>query len=146
MANRELSAAEWLNKAEAYCATAERCRQEVATKLQQWGAPEEQTESLLKRLEELGFLDAERYCRAFVHDKILFQGWGRMKVRMALRAKALPSAAIEEGMTAVDDEEYREVLLRVARKKKGATREQMARFLLQRGFTYDDIREVLSLE
>lgn len=146
MTNPELSPAEWLSKAESYCAVAERCRREVSTKLLQWGAPAAIHESVLRTLEQRGFLDAARYCRAFVHDKILFQGWGRMKVRMALRQKGLPSSAIEEGMSAVDDDEYGAVLRHVAAKKKGANREQLARFLLQRGFSYDEIREVLSLE
>ena len=146
MTNRELSQAEWLSKAESYCAVAERCRQEVSTKLQQWGAPDALHEPILRALEQRGFLDAMRYCRAFVHDKILFQGWGRIKVRMALRQKGLPSPAIEQGMSAVDDDEYGQILRRVAAKKKGANREQLARFLLQRGFSYDEIREVLSLE
>lgn len=146
MAKRELSPAEWLCKAENYCAVAERCSQEVSAKLQQWGAPAAIHANILRALEERGFLDAERYCRAFVHDKILFQGWGRIKVRMALRQKGLPSQTIEDGMSAVDDEAYSAVLRQVAAKKKGANREQLARFLLQRGFSYDEIKAVLSLE
>lgn len=146
MAKRELSPAEWLCKAENYCAAAERSRGEVSAKLQQWGAPAAIHANILRALEERGFLDTKRYCRAFVHDKILFQGWGRIKVRMALRQKGLPTQAIEDGMSAVDDEAYSAVLRQVAAKKKGANREQLARFLLQRGFSYDEIKAVLSLE
>ena len=79
-----------LNKAAAYCAAAEHCRSEVQTKLLQWGASANQTSDILDQLEDQGFLSETRYCSAFVNDKIRFQGWGKEKIRMALKQKRLP--------------------------------------------------------
>ena len=38
MEKRELSKAEWLDKAQAYCARAEHCAADVKRKLYEWGA------------------------------------------------------------------------------------------------------------
>ena len=144
MANRDLSSADWLRKAQTYCAAAEHCKAEVMEKFRQWSTLEALIPSLIEQLYAQSFLDDDRYCRAFVHDKVLYQGWGRRKIEAALRQRNLPAAAISQGFAALSDDEYRDVLRRIIQKKKGATYEQMARFLLQRGFTYDDFREELS--
>ena len=81
-----------LNKAAAYCAAAEHCRSEVQTKLLQWGASAGQAGDILDQLEDQGFISESRYCAAFVNDKIRFQGWGKEKIRMALKQKRLPNS------------------------------------------------------
>ena len=92
MVNREWSLEQLRAKAEAYCAAAEHCLYEVQQKLQQWQATPEQVEQIVCHLQEQKYLDEQRYCCAFVHDKLLYQGWGRMKLRAGLQAKCVYSA------------------------------------------------------
>lgn len=150
MANHEWSLAQLMAKAEAYCAAAEHCRYDVQQKLQQWEATPEQAEQVLCHLQEHKYLDDERYCHAFVHDKLLYQGWGRMKMRAQLQAKHLPSAKITEALNAINEKEYMQVLERVMASKKrtikstdAQAREKLIRFCLQRGFSYEDISAFL---
>ena len=150
MVKHEWSEAELRTKAEAYCATAEHCVWEVHQKLQQWGATTEQIENILAHLQEAGYVDEQRYCHAFVHDKLLYQGWGRMKMRAQLQAKHLPSAKITEALNAINEKEYMQVLERVMAYKKRTikstdpqAREKLIRFCLQRGFSYEDISAFL---
>ena len=150
MANHEWSLVQLIAKAEAYCAAAEHCRYDVQQKLQQWEATPEQAEQVLCHLQEHKYLDDERYCHAFVHDKLLYQGWGRMKMRAQLQAKHLPSAKITEALNAINEKEYMQVLERVMASKKrtikstdAQAREKLIRFCLQRGFSYEDISAFL---
>ena len=151
MANHEWSLDELKHKAEAYCATAERCSSEVSNKLQQWGATSDEIEQILTHLQSSGYIDEARYCSAFAHDKVRYQGWGRMKIRAALFAKHLPPALITNTLHTLDESEYFNTLQQVANTKKRTiksndpmAREKLIRFLLQRGFTYDEIQQILN--
>lgn len=150
MANHEWSLEQLRAKAEAYCAMAEHCCSEVRIKLQQWGATAEQTDEILAHLQRYRFVDEQRYCNAFVHDKLLYQGWGLMKLRAGLQAKHLPNSAIDFALENIDESEYFRVLKQVITSKKRTIksndpqlREKLIRFCLQRGFTYEDIREYI---
>lgn len=146
MANQEWSLAQLCAKAEAYCAAAEHCVWEVRQKLLQWKATSEQVEDILAHLQTAHFIDEQRYCHAFVHDKLLYQGWGRIKIHVQLQAKKLPSKAIEQALQEIDDTEYFRILDQVMASKQRTiktndpqAREKTIRFLLQRGFTYEEI-------
>ena len=150
MANHEWSLDELKHKAEAYCSQAERCQYEVKTKLMQWGAPSDEIEDIIAYLMAERYINEERYCHAFTHDKVLYQGWGRIKIRTALQAKRLPAALITQALDSIDETEYLDTLQRIAATKKRAiksndpmAREKLIHFLLQRGFTYDEIGQTI---
>lgn len=149
MVNHEWSLDELRHKAEAYCATAERCCSEVHNKLQLWGANEEYVTIILQRLQADGYINEARYCHAFAHDKVAYQGWGRVKIKAALYAKKIPNLLIENALNEINEEEYHAVLYRVLSTKQRAlkhdimAREKLIRFCLQRGFTYDEIESTL---
>ena len=102
MAKHEWSLDELRSKAEAYCATAERCCSEVSSKLLQWGATPDEMEKITLHLIAQRYIDEARYCRAFAHDKVRYQGWGRMKMRAQLQAKHLPSATITQALESIN--------------------------------------------
>ena len=66
---KECSESEALYKAEAYCSVAERCESEVRTKLQQWGAPQECWDTIIRQLVDDNYISSSRYVYAFVHFK-----------------------------------------------------------------------------
>lgn len=151
MAKHEWSLEELKHKAEAYCTTAEHCSSEVSNKLLQWGATPDQIEPILTTLQSSRYIDEARYCSAFVHDKVRYQGWGRMKIRAALFAKHLPTSLISKTLESIDETEYFDTLKHVMDTKKRTikskdpmAREKLIRFLLQRGFTYDEIEQMLN--
>lgn len=143
MAKTDLSPQELRAKAELYCARAEHCEQDVRTKLRAWGSSTALADTIIDHLLDNNYLNPARYCRAFVHDKLLYQGWGRIKMRSMLHAHGLPTSDIDQALAAIDEDEYLAVLRRVARKKESATREQQIRFLLQRGFEYSLIEQTI---
>lgn len=143
MANREYSLQELTSRAETYCARAEHCASEVRTKILTWGGTPAQADSVINHLYEQGYLDDARYCRAYTHDKLLYQHWGKVKIRAMLQARQLPSTAIQSALQNIDETEYNRILLSVLATKKNAPREAQIRFLLQRGFEYTSISRVV---
>lgn len=139
MANRELSKAEWLNKAEAYCARAEHCAADVRRKLSEWGAPEDLFDEIEQSLYANDFLNDSRFCHAYVHDKLEYQSWGRLKIQAGLHALQLPETSIREALDSIDETDYFRILTRLIQ-SSGREGDRLLRFLLQRGFSYDDIR------
>lgn len=133
------------NKAARYCSQAERCRREVERKLAVWGAADADSEVVVAYLYDNGYMDDSRYCRAFVHDKVAFAGWGRQKIRYALRANGLPDREIENALDGMDTDTYTTNLRRLIASRPAADgaeeKMRLIRFLLQRGYSMEDIRE-----
>ena len=143
MEKHELSKAEWLDKAEAYCARAEHCAADVRRKLYEWGAPSEFFDFIEESLYKNDFLNDARFCNAYVHDKVEYQSWGRMKIQAGLRALDLPEKDIREAMENIDKIVYFKNLRALIASRKNDSEEKRLRFLLQRGFTYEEIKRFL---
>ena len=143
MANREYSLQELTSRAENYCARAEHCASDLRTKILAWGGTPAQAETIISHLYDYHYLDDARYCRAYTHDKLLYQHWGKVKIRAMLQARQLPSSEILSALQNIDETDYNRILLALLATKKNATREAQIRFLLQRGFEYATILRAL---
>ena len=141
MENRELSKAEWISKAQVYCARAEHCAADVRRKLYEWSAPSDLFDGIEENLYANGFLDDERFCRAYVHDKVAYQSWGRIKIQAGLRALQLPETNIREALDQIDESVYTNNLRVLIASRKKDSEEKRLRFLAQRGFTYEEIKK-----
>ena len=141
MANRELSKAEWLDKCEAYCAKSEHCAADVRRKLYEWAAPAEISDEIVENLYKNDFLNDARFCHAYVHDKVAYQSWGRIKIQAGLRALDLPESEIRKSLDEIDEKQYKSNLQALFKQRKFDSEEKRLRFLLQRGFTYDEIKK-----
>lgn len=127
----------------ALCAAREMAPDDVRDKLLAWGLEDDELERVLERLIDEKYLDEERFARAFVHDKFLFNGWGRRKISYSLWQKgidtAVVTAALEEG---IDDEEYEAMARKLLKGKWSSVqgreparaRAALARFAADRGF------------
>ena len=141
---KEFTKEELLSKVEAWCAKCEHCEQEVKAKLRQWGCRNDQWENeIIENLKANKFVDEERFCKAYVHDKSEYEGWGRMKIRMMLRSKRIELSMIEEALKTINQEVYLQSLEKAVAKYGREDRERTMRFALQRGFEYDEIVEYL---
>ncbi len=143
-------------KASAYCSLAEHCESEVREKLAAWGCDDTDiAQQVIEYLIENSFLSDTRYCTAYTHDKLLYQGWGKRKIEMMLRQKKLPQAAIREALDNIDEEQYSSVLQSLLKKKARSLKREtgdmlqmkLLRFAASRGFDYESsiriIKELL---
>lgn len=73
---KELTPEEAFPRLASYCAYAEHSAQEVRKKCRGWELSDEVCDALIERLEQEGYLNEERFARAFVRDKYRFNGWG----------------------------------------------------------------------
>ena len=141
MAKTELSKLEWLAKAQAYCARAEHCAADVRRKFYEWGLQDaEIADSIEQNLYADNFLNARRFCEAYVHDKVAYQSWGRLKIQASLRALQLPESEIRAALENIDETAYFDNLRKLIRARKADSEDKRLRFLLQRGFTYEEIK------
>lgn len=130
-----------------WCARAERSPAQVLRKLAGWDfGPGAEAE--LKALEREGYVSAERFAEAFIHDHILLKNWGPAKVWAALRqVHAIDSEIIRAGMQALGEEEVnaaaRRALSGWQKIRRGAPAEKAIAALLRKGFTLDCARFAL---
>ena len=131
-----------MNRAAALCARSEQAPGDIREKLVKWGLSPGEAGQVLARLIEQGYIDERRYARAFVNDRFRFNGWGRIKIAHQLRLKGISSDLIDEAMTVIDEEQYRERILELLRAKwrdvsnrePRAAWAAMMRFAASRGF------------
>ena len=136
----------FLERAARYCAGAEHCVVDVAQLLARLGANNVQIDEVIGILQKQQYLDEQRYCRAFVHDKVAFQAWGRMKIIMGLRTKHLPEQEIQQALDDMDETVYASNIRKAIQSKRGQDKQKIIRFMLQRGYTFDDLRRYANVD
>lgn len=131
----------------ARCARAEHCRADILASLRRRGLTAETADAIADRLKREGYLDESRYARAFAHDRLRYNGWGRLKIRAALHARGLGAHDIRDALDALDPQEYADALAQALAAKSRSLgplpprerREKLLRFLLGRGFEADRV-------
>ena len=120
---KELTEEQALAKAAALCSSSEKCTGQILTKLAAWGMDTAQSEHIIQRLQAEKFIDDSRCCRAYCADKMRYNHWGRIKIRQALRMQALAQEDIEQGLEALDQNEYEKILKETIDRKAKTLRE-----------------------
>lgn len=134
-----------LGKATALCSQSEHCKAQIMEKLSLWGVSVQDAYNIIDYLVKENYIDNKRFARAYCHDKFCYNHWGRIKIRQMLRHLRLSDEEIEEGMQAINDDDYLEALNDVLRAKDRTLREKdiylrkakLVRHLLSRGFETD---------
>jgi regulatory protein len=126
-----------------WCSTQEICVLEAKIKMRKWNVSETDSDSIILSLTESGYIDEERYARAFANDKLLINKWGPQKVRQALKLKGIKETLISKAISEKNVNQEAMVLELLSKKiksfKKLADEEiyaKLMRFGLSRGFDY----------
>ena len=131
------------------CALRECCRSDIRRKLAE--LPEAEADEVLATLCREGYLDDARYARAFARDKSSLQGWGSLKIKLALQTKDIGADAIASALEAIDGQAAGARMEQVLRAKWNALareddpRRREARFFryaLGRGYGYDETKRI----
>lgn len=150
---KEMTEQEAFLQLAALCAQTEHCQHEMLEKMRRWGLSEEASRRVIDRLVKERYVDEERYARAFVKDKILYNKWGRRKVQQGLWMKRIDEAIQQRVLSEVDDQTYLTVLKPLLKQKAKSIKadddyernRRLVRFALGRGFTFDIIRQCLDV-
>jgi regulatory protein len=152
---KKLTPTEALAKIYPYCAYQERSHSEVKDKLFGFGLPSDEVDQILSRLITEGFVNEERFAKAFAGGKFRMQKWGRIKIENELNALGLSRNCIKRGMTEISDDDYKKTLHQLLEKKNKLVtesdpfkkRNKLAQFAIGRGFepelVWRIVREIL---
>lgn len=133
---------EALSKIYRYCAYQERSHSEVKNKLYSFGLHTNEVDELLSRLITEGFVNEERFAKAFAGGKFRMQKWGRIKIENELNALGLSGNCIKRGMNEITDDDYEKTLHELLKKKNKLIsesdlfkkRHKVAQYAIGRGF------------
>jgi regulatory protein len=107
----------------------------------------------MERLVSERFVDDERFCRAFVRDKLEYNHWGRRKIEQALWLKHIDEGIAREALDAIDDDAYVAILRPMLKQKRRSTTARssyelnmkLMKWAMGRGFTMNIIRQCLDV-
>ena len=153
-AGKPMSEEQALARLTALCARAEHCTGEMIDKMTKWEISEEAQARIMEHLVKNKYIDDERYCRAFVHDKMEYNHWGRRKIEQALYVKHVDKAIQKTVLDEIPDEDFIDILRPLIVQKRRQTRAnseyemnmKLMRFAASRGFTIEQIRQCIDVE
>lgn len=142
-----------LDKIQRYCAYQDRCTQEVRVKLKSYQLGDAEIEAILKLLQNDGFVNDERYVESFIRGKLRAKQWGKIKIRMHLLQKSLPSSLIDKYLNEVDESSFESnlqvVIDKWGRQHGEITKEnypKICRYLLSKGYNYEQISRIVKTD
>lgn len=141
-----------LQRAMALCSRSEKSAHDINDSLLRWGLlSEEDRSAIIRSLIENNFINENRYSRAYVKDKHLFNKWGKIKIKSMLRAKSIDSETINTALETINSEKYYSTLKEEILKKQGSVkasdqyelRSKLMRFASSKGYESDLIFRAL---
>ena len=144
-------------KLSAICARAEHCQHDMLEKMRQWGVDQEVQARVMERLLKERYVDDERFARAFVHDKVKYNQWGRRKVEQALWLKHIDEHVARTALDEIEENDYLSVLRPMLKQKRksllsGKTLSdyelnvKLMKWAMGRGFTMDVIKQCINID
>ncbi len=134
----------WLLSRRAYSSQA------LLQRLRGRGYAAEEAQDAVLYLQEVGYVNDEVYAHDFVNWRSQ-AGNGPRKLRYELKGKGIGEDEIEGALASLDDEELKQQAMVVARRKlrgrdlgDDKVRLSVMRFLLQRGYGYELVEEVVA--
>lgn len=134
-----------LEKIYRYCAYQERSHHEVKEKLFSLGLSSDEVDQILSKLITEGFVNEERFAKAFAGGKFRTKKWGRIKIEKELNALGLSARCVSSGMKEIVDEDYQKTLQQLLEKKNNliseadpfARKNKLATYAIGRGYEPD---------
>ena len=132
------------------CSRREYCTSDVLKKAEK--ALEGDRDKAMQVLQALvadKYVDDLRYCEAYAREKSSISGWGEVKIRYMLSAKGISRDVISQALTQIDSQKAESRLVKLMENKYRALKDdpqwkiKLLRFGLGRGYSYDEVNEVL---
>lgn len=135
-----------------WCAFQERSQQEVRDKLYDYGLKPTAVEDMISKLITDNFLNEERFAIAFAGGKFRQLGWGKVRIRSALKMKRVSEYCIRKALSVISDSDYHAMLEKVIEKRKKSVKEKdpfkrtykLMSYAISRGYEPDIVHEFLN--
>ena len=149
--NKSLTPLVALEKAKKHCAYSERCHFDMRMKLREWNVDEKTAEWVISSLIEESFINEERFALNYTRGKLTQNGWGKNKIKYALRQKKISDYLIKKALAEIPDELYLSIIEKEARKKipqkNNIDRQEfnkILQYLIQKGYESDISTQILN--
>jgi regulatory protein len=148
---KKLSPQQAREKIERYCAYQERSHLEVRNKLFTLGLFENDVDEILSTLIVDGFLNEERFAKAYAGGKFRLKKWGKIKIANGLEKKGVSKNCIKSGLKEIDLEDYTETLKQLLVQKSEqleepnlyVKRDKLSNYAILKGYEPPLVWEVL---
>ncbi|MFM7852069.1 MAG: regulatory protein RecX [Flammeovirgaceae bacterium] len=148
---KRISPADALKKIQHYCAYQERSHREVRNKLFDYGLFQTEVDEITSTLIAEGFLNEERFAKAFAGGKFRIKKWGRIKIMRELEMLGVSKRNITTGLKEIDEFDYRNTLISLLKKKTQQItdkdtfqlKDRLARYAIAKGYERDLVWEAL---
>ncbi len=145
---------EALVKASGICARQEKCIFDIEKKLKDWELKSEDANKVIDQLIKEKFIDEDRFIAYYVKDKFRFNKWGKIKIKWQLKAKQIYGSRVDEALSNIDEEEYKDTLAQLLKQKRCSIKQDdkfkvkasLIRYASSRGFEPDLIYQLLDSE
>jgi regulatory protein len=126
----------------------------VFDKCRSYGLSESDSNEILVELIQSNFLNEERFVEAYVKGKFKIKSWGKQKISQGLKLAGINQKLIVLSIQEIKFEDYIKTIQRLAEKKLKTLKEgtdfekkiKVQRYLLSKGYKYDEISEALKLQ
>jgi regulatory protein len=126
----------------------------VFDKCRSYGLSESDSNEILVELIQSNFLNEERFVEAYVKGKFKIKSWGKQKISQGLKLAGINQKLISSSIQEIKVEDYIKTIQRLAEKKMKTLKEgtdfekkiKVQRYLLSKGYKYDEISEALKLQ
>jgi len=137
--SRPISKKEALFRLMKLCSHSEKSSFDVEQKLKIWGL-QQHSQEIINQLRKENFLDDSRYVKAFIHDKILINKWGSLKIKYHLFRTGIPGNIIENELSSFDHQLYRKMIFEELQKKKTALKKNTLQTLKTKLYAFGNQR------
>ena len=130
-----------------YCNYQERCKKEIYAKLSSFELNNDDMNFIVEFLQEEGFINDERYCRSYVKSKLNLKKWGVNKIKLALITKGIDKEIIDNVISEIDKDSYKEELLNLLKNKKieetdpYKRKAKLIRYAVSKGYFLNEVME-----
>jgi regulatory protein len=136
-----------------YCRYQERCHAEVRNKLYELGCNKQEVEEHISQMISNGWLNEERFAKAFARGKFKMLHWGKVKIVQQLKLKQVSDYCIKKALQEINELDYRQTLSKLALtkfktyKKQEHIRQRKSKlqlYLSQKGYEPKLIIEIIN--
>ncbi|MBS1554995.1 MAG: RecX family transcriptional regulator [Bacteroidetes bacterium] len=148
---KRISPAEAVKKIQYYCAYQERSHREVRNKLFDYGLFESEVDEITSKLIADGFLNEERFAKAFAGGKFRIKKWGKIKIERELEMLGVSKRNIATGLKEIYEDDYRKALISLLEKKSTQLtddegyqlKDKLGRYVIAKGYEPAMVWEIL---
>ena len=150
---KQLTRQKALERARSFCRYQQRSLSEVKEKLYSFSLPNKDIEGLMTQLIAEKYLNEEDFATAFARGKFRMKQWGKVKIKYELRLKKVSDFWISKALREIDQEEYQQILQKLAARKLTSLKNienifikkrKLQDYLIQKGFENELVKNIVS--